>query len=92
MIKKIIDWILGKNSQEATQSAQAPYKVEPVVAPVAEPEKIIKAPAVEVKAKYKKAVLTKMSKKELADLVKKHNVDIKSRATKDEMVKALLKI
>jgi hypothetical protein len=103
MIKKLIDWILGKSD---TKVAEAPYKVESqavvpagieavVVAPeaVAEvaPATIETAP-VTVKAKYKKAELNKMSKKELMELVAKHSLEVKARSTKEELVKVLAKV
>ena len=52
----------------------------------------IKTTPVNVAAKYKKVELDKMSKKELQDLITKHSIETKSRTTKDEMVKALLKV
>jgi hypothetical protein len=103
MIKKIIDWILGKS--EPVKAAEAPYKVE--VAPVVEAktEAVVTAaevaveavPAVEVapvtvKAKYKKAELSKMTKAQLLELVAKHGVEIKSRSTKEELIKVLVKV
>jgi glutamate racemase len=106
MIKKILDWILGKNEQPA--EPVAPYKVEvvpvaagdqPVVIPVAEPvtdassaEVAVVTTPVTVKAKYKRADLTKMSKKELLDLAAKHGLEVKARSTKEELVKILVKV
>jgi len=124
MIKKILDWILGKN--EKPQEAAAPYKVEaPVEAlPLVQLEQTTTTPAVEqryvgeneqgaiyeqvavaaeavpvaietapvtVKAKFKKAELAKLSKKALVELAGKHGVEIKARATKDIIIKSLLK-
>jgi hypothetical protein len=97
MIKTIIDWIFGKKVSETAQAeAQAPYKVEAPVAPAA-PVAEVAAPIVEtapvtVKAKYKKTELNKMTKKDLLDLVTKHGLEVKSRATKEELVKALSKV
>ena len=101
MIKKILDWILGKN--ETPQEAAAPYKVEaPVVAEVVEPQvqpaaekvdtPIEEVAPVTVKAKYKKSDLGKMTKAELLDLAAKHGVEVKARAPKAELVKALSKV
>lgn len=109
MIKKILDWILGKNNSGSTSSqpevvaasAEAPYKVETPVVPVAEaavPVAIAEvAPVVEtapvtVKAKYKKAELNKKTKKELLELAAQHGLEVKSRATKEELVKVLAKV
>ena len=102
MIKTIIDWIFGKKDSETKPAeAQAPYKVEapccngaPEVpeAPVAVPAPVVETAPVTVKAKYKKADLNKMTKKDLLDLVSKHSLEVKSRATKEELVKALSKV
>ena len=98
MIKTILDWIFGKKDSEVKPAeAQAPYKVE---APVVEavkveaptPAPIVETAPVTVKAKYKRADLTKMTKAELLDLVAKHGVEVKSRATKEELVKVLSKV
>ena len=96
MIKTILDWIFGKKDSEVKPAeAQAPYKIE---APVAEevkvetPAPIVETAPVTVKAKYKKAELNKMTKKDLLDLVTKHGLEVKSRATKEELVKALSKV
>ena len=123
MIKKILDWILGKSdsgsnerhpldgaTRVAQERAEAPYKVEtpvketavePVAQEVAKVEeaavavetevKTVVAP-VTVKAKYKKAELNKKTKKELAALAEQHKLEVKSRATKEELVKALSKV
>ena len=122
MIKKILDWILGKN--EPAQPA-APYKVE--TPPTLQPEVVEQLQAahdavvasgqpddakgldeaiaaqaaqaavaevapVTVKAKYKKADLSKMTKAELLELVAKHGLEVKSRAAKAEIIKALSKV
>jgi hypothetical protein len=103
MIKKILDWILGKS--EPVKAAEAPYKIE--VAPVAEAKieaavtavevAVESVPAVEVapvtvKAKYKRAELSKMTKNQLLELVVKHGVEVKSRSTKEELIKVLVKV
>jgi hypothetical protein len=105
MIKTILAWITGKSD---TKAAEVPYKVEaPAVAPevtaptVAEavviaPEAVIPAALevapVTVKAKYKRADLNKMTKAQLMELVGQHSLDVKARATKEEIVKALVKV
>lgn len=108
MIKKILDWILGKNEMPA--EPVAPYKVE--VAPTLKeeapaplvqlgPEKVteekVETPVVEtapvtVKAKYKKAELEKMTKAQLVELATKHGLELKARAPKADLVKALTKV
>lgn len=117
MIKKILDWILGKS--EPVKAAEAPYKVgiAPVFAPevpevpvvlpaVYEPQDqllwnnqpeitvqpVTETAAVTVKAKYKKVDLNKMTKAELIALAAKHGVEVKSRALKTDIVKALAKV
>lgn len=120
MIKKILDWILGKNDSGSTttthpldgatrtaqERAEAPYKVEAPVTPVPEvqpvpevavsvtPETVAVAEVapVTVKAKYKKSQLNDMTKKELLDLAAQHGVEVKARAAKAELVKALSKV
>ncbi len=111
MIKKILDWILGKNdsasSSAAQESAAVPYKVEapavvevaPAAAPievpptpVAEDLPVVETAPVTVKAKYKKAELNKKTKKELLELAAQHGLEVKSRATKEELVKVLAKV
>jgi hypothetical protein len=96
MIKKLIEWITGKSNKPA----EAPYKVEApkVEAMPAGTEAVVVTPAaiettpVTVKAKYKKADLNKMSKKELMELVAKHGLEVKARSTKEELVKVLAKV
>ena len=102
MIKTILAWITGKSDKPA----EAPYKVEaPKVeamplgteAVMVVPEAVVPAAAIEtapvtVKAKYKKADLTKMTKAELMELVTKHGVEVKARSTKEELVKVLVKV
>lgn len=96
MIKTIIDWIFGKKDSEVKPAeTQAPYKVEaPVVeaVKVEAPAPIVETAPVTVKAKYKKADLNKMTKKDLLDLVAKHGLEVKSRATKEELIKVLSKV
>jgi hypothetical protein len=102
MIKKLIEWITGKSDAVATP---VPYKVEtPVVealpagteavmiAPAAVVPAAIETAPVTVKAKYKKADLSKMTKAELMELVTKHGVEVKARSTKEELVKVLAKV
>lgn len=106
MIKKILDWILGKS--EPVKAAEAPYKVEtaPTAEPVVEPtvevkaeavvtesvQQVVETAAVTVKAKYKKADLNKMTKAELLALAAKHGVEVKTRAPKADLVKLLAKV
>ena len=86
MIKTILDWIFGKKDSEVKPAeTQAPYKVEA-------PAPIVETAPVTVKAKYKKADLNKMTKKDLLDLVAKHGLEVKSRATKEELIKVLSKV
>jgi hypothetical protein len=108
MIKKLMDWITGKSDAVATPvpykvetptTEAMPIGIEAVmVAPAAVvPEAVIPAAAIEtapvtVKAKYKKADLTKMTKAELMELVTKHGVEVKARSTKEELVKVLAKV
>jgi hypothetical protein len=109
MIKKILDWILGKNDSGSTshpldgatrtaqERAQAPYKVEAPVTPMPEAQPLPEVPVAEVtpvtvKAKFKKAQLNDMTKKELLDLAAQHGVEVKARAAKAELVKALSKV
>ena len=108
MIKKLMDWITGKSDAVATPvpyKVEAPKEeVMPIgteavmVAPAAVvPEAVVPATAIEtapvtVKAKYKKADLTKMTKAELMGLVTKHSLEVKARSTKEELVKVLVKV
>ena len=108
MIKKLMDWITGKSDAVATPvpykvetpTVEAlPAGTEAVmVAPAAVvPEAIVPAAAIEtapvtVKAKYKKADLTAMTKAQLMELVTKHGVEVKARSTKEELVKVLVKV
>lgn len=70
---------------DGTQAAKT-AKVTVVDAPV------IETAPVTVKAKFKKADLSKMSKKELLELAAKHGVEAKARAPKPELVKLLSKV
>jgi len=102
MIKTILAWITGKSD---TKAAEAPYKVEAAPAPAEATVvavtladlPVVTAPTVEVapvtvKAKYKRAELNKMTKKDLLALAAQHSVEVKSRATKEELVKVLAKV
>jgi len=46
---------------------------------------------VEVKAKFKRADLAKMTKAELLDIIKDKGLEVKARAAKDELIKVILK-
>lgn len=97
MIKKILDWILGKNDEkvkpaevtsvETTAIHHQIDKIDAESKPTVET-----APAVVVKTKYKVADLEKMKKAELEALVKKHKLEIKSRSTKSQLISALAKV
>jgi hypothetical protein len=61
------------------------------------PAEIVTASTVEVapvtvKAKYKRADLNKMTKAQLMELITKHSLEVKARATKEELVKVLVKV
>jgi hypothetical protein len=103
MIKKILAWITGKSDTPV----EVPYKVEApapkveampagteavMVAPAAVVPAAIETAPVTVKAKYKKAELSKMTKAQLMELVTKHGVEVKARSTKEELVKVLAKV
>lgn len=45
-----------------------------------------------VKQKYKKSELNNMNKKELLECIAKHNVEVKGRATKAELIKILMRV
>ena len=84
---------------EVQNTEAMPIGTEAVmVAPAAVvPEAIVPAAAIEtapitVKAKYKKADLTAMTKAQLMELVDKHGVEVKARSTKEELVKVLVKV
>lgn len=98
MIKQLMTWIFG--SKPTAPEAEVPYKVEaptPAVVPVAiadipvtTPEPVTTA-VLEVKPKFKKADLEKMTKAELVSLVQERGLDVKARAVKADLVKALMK-
>jgi hypothetical protein len=61
------------------------------------PEAIVPAAAIEtapvtVKAKYKKSELNNMNKTELMALIEKHSIEVKTRSTKEELIKVLVKV
>lgn len=102
MIKTILAWITGKSD---TKVAEAPYKVETppqlpvdvvteavVVVPEAVVPAAIETAPVTVKAKYKRADLNKMTKAQLMELITQHSLEVKSRVTKEELVKVLVKV
>ena len=66
----------GLDEAIAAQAARSAVEVAPVT----------------VKAKYKKAELTAMTKAQLMELVIKHGVEVKARSTKEELVKVLVKV
>lgn len=88
-------------TRTAQERAEAPYKVEtptvtpevvaPTVTETVIPAAVEVAP-VTVKAKYKRADLNKMTKKDLLALAAQHGVEVKARATKEEIVKVLVKV
>lgn len=107
MIKTILAWITGKSETkvaEAPYKVETPTvtdassaEVASVVAVSASDVPVTTAPAVEVapvtvKAKYKRADLNKMTKAQLMALVTQHSLEVKSRATKEELVKVLAKV
>jgi len=96
-------WPFPKMEMPATQVIQ----VESITAVIAEPTAVEEKPAkparkipadavetaaVSVSAKYAQTDLKKMTKAELGDLVAKHNLEVKSRATKDELIAVLSKV
>jgi hypothetical protein len=98
MIKKLMTWIFGEKTAEPTPAAEAPYKVEmapvsvadvPVNIPVA--VETVTTKVLDVKPKFKKAELAKMTKKELLDLAASRGLAVKARSTKDDLVTALMK-
>jgi len=108
MIKKILAWITGKSDTAVAEAAPYKVEAAPTmqvaigteavvivpeaVAPAAVVAAAIETAPVTVKAKYKKADLTAMTKAELMELVTKHGLEVKSRSTKEELVKALSKV
>jgi hypothetical protein len=96
MIKTILDWILGKNDKEAkpaeltaAEAAVINKQIDEALVPAPAP---VETKPVTVKAKYKKADLTKKTKAELLELAKKHKIDVKARATKNQLVDQLVKV
>jgi hypothetical protein len=76
---------------EAVYVAPEAVVPEAVVTEAVIPAAIETVP-VTVKAKYKRVDLNKMTKAELMELVTKHSLEVKARATKEEIVKALVKV
>jgi hypothetical protein len=105
MINKLINWLKGDRVAKSVE-LEVPYKVDaPVlvdplpagteavmVTPAAVVPEAIETAPVTVKAKYKKADLTAMTKAQLMELVTKHGVEVKARSTKEELVKVLVKV
>jgi hypothetical protein len=98
MIKKILDWILGKSDKEAKptelsaeEAARLNKEIEVHLPAANQSTPQVLAPVV-VEPKYKQAELEKMKKAELEELVKKHNVEVKSRSTKSELITALKQV
>jgi hypothetical protein len=94
MIKQLMTWIFGKKTEQQATAPEAPYKVE--VVPVATADvpvtvETVTTTVLEVKPKFKKAELSKKTKKELSELAVERGLTVKARATKDELVTALLK-
>jgi hypothetical protein len=56
------------------------------------PANAVETAPVSVSAKYAQADLKKMTKAELSDLAAKHSLEVKSRATKDELIAVLSKV
>lgn len=91
-------WIFGEKTAEVPT---APYKVpEPVTAteiiPVTDAVVVVATEPVttavlEVKAKFKKAELDKMTKAQLVALAEERGLEIKARAVKADLIKVLLK-
>jgi len=71
---------------------EAVYVAPEAVAPAEVVQMAIETAPVTVKAKYKKADLTKMTKAELMELITKHGVEVKARSTKEELVTVLAKV
>ena len=71
---------------------EAVMAVPAAVVPEAVVAAAIETKPVTVKAKYKRADLTAMTKAELMELVTKHSLEVKARSTKEELVKVLVKV
>ena len=76
---------VGENEQGAIYE-------QVVVTPAAVVPAAIETAPVTVKAKYKKSMLNNLNKKELMELIVKHNIEVKSRSTKEELMKLLMKV
>ena len=95
--------IFGAKTAETTPVPEVPYKVEQAPVPLGTEASIVTPMPVshgdipvvtavlEVKSKFKKADLDKKTKAELLTLAHERGVEVKARAVKDELVKALLK-
>jgi hypothetical protein len=69
-------------------------KVQPKKAKKAKaiPSNAVETATVTVSAKYTKTELTKMNKTELLELIAKHGLEVKARASKEELITALSKV
>lgn len=95
-------WPFPQAEKPATQVVQVESistVVTPEVAEEKPAKKARKIPAgavetatVSVSAKYAQTDLKKMTKAELSDLAAKHSLEVKSRATKDELIAVLSKV
>ena len=93
--------IFGAKTAEPTTAPEAPYKVEPVVpagteasvtvVPIAIADMPVTTAVLEVKSKFKKADLDKKTKAELLALAQERGLEVKARAVKADLIKALLK-
>lgn len=108
MIKTILAWITGKSDTKAAEvpykvevpalkAEEVPLGTEATIIAVSIADVPVIAPAVEVapvtvKAKYKRVDLNKMTKAQLMELITKHSLEVKARATKEELVKVLVKV
>lgn len=55
-------------------------------------DRIVKVSELTIVSKFDKSLLTEMSKKQLIDLAKANMVNVKSRATKQELINAIMKL
>ena len=78
--------------QVATQEPAAAAEEKPAKKARKIPANAVETAAVSVSAKYVPADLKKMTKAELSDLAAKHSLEVKSRATKDELIAVLSKV
>ena len=97
--------IFGAKTAEPTPVAEAPYKVEQVtesaapagteatitIVPVSVADMPLTTAVLEVKSKFKKADLEKQTKAELLALAQERGLEVKARAVKADLIKALLK-